>query len=92
MDIMKQLEIEYTVRFSIYSSTKEFGSTGKRFHYEVSSIYFNKRILICRSILYDDPSSCRTIDTLSQFNVPIESLTLGVLLAAEYIFFNKVTF
>ena len=52
MDIIKQLEIENTVRFSIYSSTKEFGSTGKRFHYKVSIIYFNKRILICQSILY----------------------------------------
>ena len=52
MDIIKQHEIENTVRFSIYSSTKEFGSTGKRFHYKVSIIYFNKRILICRNILY----------------------------------------
>ena len=52
MDIIKQLAIENTVRFSIYSSTKEFGSTGKRFHYKVSITYFNKRILICRNILY----------------------------------------
>ena len=35
MDIIKQHEIENTVRFSIYSSTKEFGSTGKHFHYKV---------------------------------------------------------
>ena len=47
MDIIKQLAIENTVRFSIYSSTKEFGSTGKRFHYKVSITYFSKRILIC---------------------------------------------
>ena len=38
MDIIKQLEIKNTARLSIYSSTKEFGSTGKRFHYKVSII------------------------------------------------------
>ena len=75
MDIIKQIEIENTVRFSIYSSTKELGSTGKHFHYKVSIIYFNKPILICWNILYHDPSSCRTIDTLSQFNVSIESFS-----------------
>ena len=80
MDIIKQPEIKNTVRFSIYSSTREFGSTGQRFHYKVSVISFNKRILICCKFCIDGPSSCRTTDTLSQFNVPIESLTLGVLM------------
>ena len=85
MGIIKQHEIENTVRFSIYSSTKEFGSTGKRFDYKVSIVCFKKYLLICRNIFIDGPSSCRTIDILSQFKVPIESLRLGVLIPRSII-------
>ena len=31
LEIIKEHEIEKTVRFSVYTSTKDFGSTGKSF-------------------------------------------------------------
>ena len=80
MDIIKQHEIENTVRFSIYSSTKEFGSTGKHFHYKVQLYILTNAFSYAETFCIDGPSSCRTIDTLSQFSVPIESLILGVLI------------
>ena len=80
MDIIKQREIENTVRFSIYSSTKEFGSTGKHFHCKVQLYILTNAFSYAETFCIDGPSSCRTIDTLSQFSVPIESLILGVLI------------
>ena len=32
LEIIKEHEIEKTVRFSVYASTKDFGSTGKSFY------------------------------------------------------------
>ena len=80
MDIIKQHEIENTVRFSIYSSTKEFGSTGKHFHYKVQLYILTNAFSYAETFCINGTSSCRTIDTLSQFRVPIESLILGVLI------------
>ena len=80
MDITKQHEIENTVRFSIYLSTKEFDSTGKHFHYKVHLYILTNAFSYAEMFCINGHSSCRTIDTLSQFSVPIESLILGVLI------------